>query len=628
MKLLRVVVEPEMYFCENHINMKPVKEKRVRLLVGFPGASTTPIYSPGSSSTPIYSPGSSSTPIYSPGSSSTPIYSPGSSTPPRYFTGASTPPSYSLGTSRNAECSNGKHLLDKITKFNLEANAEINFSFKLSSFDFAVNITDDAEYTQQSGVEKGNIFDNKEALILAVRLKALNEDSYVPNLSTPDAYDRCCAFKGSIQGNKSGSCGHGWKQSDCANCIWHHAIAIAVKNEFPLAFHDMSTSSNTTFEFGVNHNGEFKLNPLAYQHGSLLNIHVLQMDFEDIVSYLKWKIPRQFNTLYYMLPPNYTLSGMKQIKNDYETNVMYDIAKVAGKLQIFVSHTPIDLSMVLILNNGSLAESLAGIISKETKIKLEESLNYLHQMQKRKNEKFNYYELLVELGFIKKTKPNTPYTQTFFNFVVHNSGQLVLDDTNNTMYVNGETFNINIPRLKLAYLKQYVFNILGTNIHALYYKIPHNGFSLTVKLRNNYDTHVTFDISSAYIDYIGVNSVISKYIFPNASLAEMMNHVINDYSSENEGIIRQETQNDYTFDKMVEWVEQEHFEYEVTNISCPKIDLSSVLIQNNSSKEESFQKNKKGNDKNHLAICIKRSNENIKTSSTSTFKESYVLIFM
>nr|GEV29811.1 hypothetical protein [Tanacetum cinerariifolium] len=70
------------------------KEERVRLLVGSPGASTTPIYSPGSSSTPIYSPGSS--------------------TPPRYSLGASTSQSYSLGTSRNAECSNCKHLLDKI----------------------------------------------------------------------------------------------------------------------------------------------------------------------------------------------------------------------------------------------------------------------------------------------------------------------------------------------------------------------------------------------------------------------------------------------------------------------------------------------------------------------------------
>ncbi|GJZ47039.1 hypothetical protein Tco_0600871 [Tanacetum coccineum] len=71
------------------------KEERVRLLVGSLEASTTPIYSPRSSSTLIYSPGSS--------------------TPPRHSLGASTPPSYSLGTSRNSECSNCKHLLDKIT---------------------------------------------------------------------------------------------------------------------------------------------------------------------------------------------------------------------------------------------------------------------------------------------------------------------------------------------------------------------------------------------------------------------------------------------------------------------------------------------------------------------------------
>nr|GEW69145.1 hypothetical protein [Tanacetum cinerariifolium] len=71
------------------------KEERIRLLVGSLGASATPIYSPGSSSTPIYSLGASTNPIYSPGSSSTLIYSP--------------------EDSRNAKCSNCKHLLDKIT---------------------------------------------------------------------------------------------------------------------------------------------------------------------------------------------------------------------------------------------------------------------------------------------------------------------------------------------------------------------------------------------------------------------------------------------------------------------------------------------------------------------------------
>nr|GFC58299.1 hypothetical protein [Tanacetum cinerariifolium] len=70
------------------------KEEQVRLLVGSPGASTTPIYSPGYSSTIIYSPGSS--------------------TPPRYSPRDSTPQSYYPRTLRNADCSNCRHLLDKI----------------------------------------------------------------------------------------------------------------------------------------------------------------------------------------------------------------------------------------------------------------------------------------------------------------------------------------------------------------------------------------------------------------------------------------------------------------------------------------------------------------------------------
>ncbi|GKB35808.1 hypothetical protein Tco_0880750 [Tanacetum coccineum] len=78
---------------------------------------------------------------------------------------------------------------------------------------------------------------------------------------------------------------------------------------------------------------------------------------------------------------------MKAIKNDYDTNVMCDIAKVAGKLQIYVSHHPIDLSTVLIPNDGSLEESFARIIFEETKLKQQEALRYLHQMQKQANKR-------------------------------------------------------------------------------------------------------------------------------------------------------------------------------------------------------------------------------------------------
>ncbi|GKB32576.1 hypothetical protein Tco_0871977 [Tanacetum coccineum] len=240
---------------------------------------------------------------------------------------------------------------------------------------------------------------------------------------------------------------------------------------------------------------------------------------------------------------------------------------VAGKIQIYVSHHLIDLSTVLILNDGSLEEAFAGIISEETKIKQQESLRYLHQMQKQ-YKRFDYYEFLGKLRFIDKIKPTTSYTQTIFNLIVHSSGKLVIDATKIMLYVNGGKMNITVPRIKLEEMKQYLFNIIGKNIHALYYKLQHTGFLITVKLRNNYDMHVMFDISSAqwklkiYIDHVGVNFVIAKYICPNATLAEIMNHVITDYTSDNEDERNEVTQTDYTYDHMVEWAEHEHFEYE------------------------------------------------------------------
>ncbi|GKB05914.1 hypothetical protein Tco_0834109 [Tanacetum coccineum] len=195
-------------------------------------------------------------------------------------------------------------------------------------------------------------------------------------------------------------------------------------------------------------------------------------------------------------------------------------------------------------------------------------------MQKQ-NKRFDYYEFLGKLGFINKTKPTTPYTQTIFNLVVHNNGQLVIDATRILMYVNGGTMNITISRMKLEKMKQYLFNIIGTNIYALYYKVPHNGFSITVKLRNKYDMHVMFDISAVqgkleiYIDHVDVNFIIAKYICPNASMSEIMNHVITDYTSDSEDERREVTQIDYTFDQMVEWAELEHFKNEETKeVQC------------------------------------------------------------
>nr|GEY34240.1 hypothetical protein [Tanacetum cinerariifolium] len=49
------------------------------------------------------------------GPSTPPNYSSGPSTPPSYSSGVSTPPNYSSGSSRNADCSNCKHLRGKIS---------------------------------------------------------------------------------------------------------------------------------------------------------------------------------------------------------------------------------------------------------------------------------------------------------------------------------------------------------------------------------------------------------------------------------------------------------------------------------------------------------------------------------
>nr|GFC45536.1 hypothetical protein [Tanacetum cinerariifolium] len=50
----------------------------------------------------------------------------GPSTPPSYSSGPSTPPNYSSGSSRNAECSNCKHLRGKINVLKATMNMHMH----------------------------------------------------------------------------------------------------------------------------------------------------------------------------------------------------------------------------------------------------------------------------------------------------------------------------------------------------------------------------------------------------------------------------------------------------------------------------------------------------------------------
>nr|GEY57352.1 hypothetical protein [Tanacetum cinerariifolium] len=76
------------------------KETRLRQLMSSPGAPSA---------------GPSTPTKYSSGPSTPTKYSSGPSTPPSYSSGLPTPPNYSSRSSKNAECSNCKHLREKIS---------------------------------------------------------------------------------------------------------------------------------------------------------------------------------------------------------------------------------------------------------------------------------------------------------------------------------------------------------------------------------------------------------------------------------------------------------------------------------------------------------------------------------
>ncbi|GJW45511.1 transposase, MuDR, MULE transposase domain protein [Tanacetum coccineum] len=186
-------------------------------------------------------------------------------------------------------------------KFNLEANAEINFSFKLSSFDFAVDITDDAEVRgspykafemlpcyflnleqkNEGTVTRIKIDDKRVFEMLFIAIGALIRIflNYLLPVLMIDVAHLKGLYKGTnlvavvMDGNnqivpiafgickwETGPCWSWWMSvlkefiGDNPNLLFisdrHPAIAMTVENEFPLAFHaaytreDYATSMN------------------------------------------------------------------------------------------------------------------------------------------------------------------------------------------------------------------------------------------------------------------------------------------------------------------------------------------------------------------------------------------------
>ncbi|GJW59105.1 transposase, MuDR, MULE transposase domain protein [Tanacetum coccineum] len=149
-------------------------------------------------------------------------------------------------------------------KFKLEANAVINLSFKLSSFDFAVDITDDAEVRgspyeafemlpyycynlekkNQGTVTRIKTDDNGVFEMLFIAIGASGTNLVVVAM---DGNNQIVPIAFGICKGETGPCWSWWMSvlkeciGDNPNLLFisdrHAAIALAVEKEFPLAFH-------------------------------------------------------------------------------------------------------------------------------------------------------------------------------------------------------------------------------------------------------------------------------------------------------------------------------------------------------------------------------------------------------
>ncbi|GJU88431.1 transposase, MuDR, MULE transposase domain protein [Tanacetum coccineum] len=125
-------------------------------------------------------------------------------------------------------------------KFKLEANDVINLSFKLSSFDFAVDITDDDE------IHTFLICLRPVLMIDAAHLKGLYKGTNLVAV-TIDGNNQIVPIEFGICKGETGPCWSWWMSvlkeciGDNPNLLFisdrHAAIALAVEKEFPLAFH-------------------------------------------------------------------------------------------------------------------------------------------------------------------------------------------------------------------------------------------------------------------------------------------------------------------------------------------------------------------------------------------------------
>ena len=97
-------------------------------------------------------------------------------------------------------------------------------------------------------------------------------------------------------------------------------------------------------QFDVWNDGYFAHLPLRYEDGVILNMAVERMPYEKFAEFLEEKCGNYFNVLYYRVPTVELEKGLIRVSDDKEVAMMFDIAELYGRLELYLDHLGMDMS--------------------------------------------------------------------------------------------------------------------------------------------------------------------------------------------------------------------------------------------------------------------------------------------
>ncbi|PWA87154.1 hypothetical protein CTI12_AA046340 [Artemisia annua] len=94
--------------------------------------------------------------------------------------------------------------------------------------------------------------------------------------------------------------------------------------------------------------GIFKEDPLRYEDGVILHAYIARLPLKDLIEHVKrYTECAHIFGLYYRMPNTELDKGLVKLDCNWECNRMYELAKLFGKLEVYVNHTDLDFSKYL-----------------------------------------------------------------------------------------------------------------------------------------------------------------------------------------------------------------------------------------------------------------------------------------